>query len=74
MTAKEKKAQRTCDEWNAANPIGTAVRYWRGMREGDPTGTGKIYNEATVMGGSPVAWISGCRGCVALTHVEVCSR
>lgn len=68
---QEAKAQRECDEWNAKHPVGTRVRYWKLLRGGAPTGVGPTKHEATVLGGhTAVAWIEGCVGCVALTHVE----
>jgi len=58
-------------DWNARYPVGTLVRYWCGERAGEPSGVGRTYQEATVLGGhTAVVWIEGCSGCVALTHVE----
>ena len=52
-------------------PPGTLVRYWKGVREGEPTGYGKLRLADILSGHTAVAWIEGCSGCVALTHVEV---
>ncbi len=84
LILSEKGAQKVCDAFNAENPVGTQVRYWRGERDGEPSGTGKTYTEASVLayafakkrhstssGNTPVVWIEGCTGCIALTHVEV---
>lgn len=63
--------QRQVAEWNAQHPVGTRVRYWRGERKGEPSGEGITHSPATVLGGhTAVAWIEGCSGCVALSHVE----
>lgn len=60
------------DAWNLANPVGTLVDYWRGVREGEPSGQGRTRWNATVLGDhTAVAWIDGCSGAVALTHVRV---
>ena len=71
------KAQREADKWNAEHSVGTIVRYWRGVRryqdskvDEPPSGEGRVRHEATVVCESAVAWIEGCSGCVALTHVE----
>lgn len=74
MTRAEQRAaklQREADAWNAANPVGTVVRYWRGVREGAPSGTGPTYHKATILSGhTVVAWITGCSGCITVSHVE----
>jgi hypothetical protein len=58
--------------FNKANPVGTVVRYWKGVREGEPSGVGPTTHEASLLGGhTAVAWIQGCSSCVALSHVEV---
>lgn len=57
--------------WNAKHPIGTLVRYWRGLREGEPSGVGKVRHPAQAVSGTASVWIDGCSGCIALSHVEV---
>ena len=74
MNAKQllDRATKAAAAFNATYPIGTTVRYWKGTKDGNPTGEGVTTHEATVLGGhTAVAWIRGCSGCVALTHVEV---
>ena len=66
----KKPAQRECEAWNARHPIGTMVRYWRGTRDGEPSGTGPTTFAACVLGGVAVLWVRGLSGCVALSHVE----
>lgn len=62
---------KAVDRFNELHPVGTRVRYWTGVREGEGR-KGVTTHEATLLGGhTPVAWIEGARGCVALTHVEV---
>jgi hypothetical protein len=59
--------------FNNANPVGTLVNYWRGARNGfKPSGQGRTENRAMVLSGhTAVVWITGCSGCIALTHVQV---
>lgn len=69
--AAKARLQRTVDAWNAAHPIGTLVRYWTGVREGEGR-TGRTRSAAELLGGhTPVVWVTGPVGCVALGHVEV---
>lgn len=74
--ASQRKMQKACDDFNAAHPDGTKVRYWTGIREGEGR-PGKVGARAYVLGGhSPVVWIiaddpKAPAGTVALTHVEV---
>lgn len=63
-------AQREADAFNLAHPVGTVVRYWSGLKEGEPTGVGPINHLATVVCEHAVAWIEGARACHSLTHVE----
>ena len=58
--------------FNAENPVGTVVRYWRGIRDGAPSGEGPTTSPVTVVGGHTAAvWIHGCPGFISLSHVEV---
>lgn len=56
--------------FNDAHPIGTPVRYWKGVREG----AGKVSTTRTVaqlLGGhTAVVWLNGVSGCIALTHIQ----
>ena len=60
----------THDElWNAVHPIGTRVRYWRGLRSGEGQ-VSTTRSEAWRLGsGEPVVMVEGCAGGIALTHV-----
>lgn len=62
------------DAWNRANPVGTLVRYWKGIRQGEPSGTGATTCEAYDAYGTSVVFIEGCSGFVALTHVETIGK
>lgn len=48
---------------------GTLVKYWKGIKSGEPSGVGKIKASGD-MCGSEVVWIEGCSGCIAVTHIE----
>ncbi|GAB7044925.1 hypothetical protein [Catenuloplanes indicus] len=75
LDAEGAAAQAAADAFNETAPVGTLVRYWRGVRSGPASGVGRISHPASVLGGhSAVAWISGCSGAVGLTHVEVLDR
>lgn len=49
--------------------IGNLVKYWRGVKSGEPSGQGEIESLGE-MCGNQVAWIKNCRGCIAITHLE----
>ena len=58
------------DEWNAAYPVGTGVRYWPGARTG-PGIEATTRSRASVLGGhTSVVWVTDVAGCIALSHVE----
>ncbi len=58
--------QRKCDAWNAANPIGTIVKYHPVI--GNPEyRVRKTRTAAQLLSGhTPVLWLEGESGCVAL--------
>lgn len=64
------KLQREADAWNAKHPVGTMVQYWKGLREGAPTGVAPTRSEAQVMSDHISVWMEGCSGSVSVTHVE----
>ena len=70
--AKGKSEQQKVAAFNKSFPVGTQVKYWKGLKEGAPTGTGATRSEAELLGGhTAVVWVEGCTGAVALSHVEV---
>jgi hypothetical protein len=64
------RAAREVEAFNARVPVGARVRYWRGRREGAPSGEGAVRYPAEEVGGTASVWIEGCLGSVALSHVE----
>ncbi len=68
MSAAKRKA---VERFNRANPVGTPVLFWPGVRKGEGRES-KTRTEAQVLSGhTPVVWVEGYAGCIALTHVEV---
>lgn len=65
------RLKRAVDKFNRDCPIGTDVRYWKGVKRGEPTGVAAVRAPAELFGGhTPSVWLEGVSGCVALTHVE----
>lgn len=55
--------------WNTTTPVGTPVRYWTGIREGEGKRS-RTRTAAQVLGGhTAVVWVEGESSCIALTHV-----
>jgi len=63
------RAQRLADKFNTKNPIGTPVRYWTFLREGEGK-LSKTRSGAQEMGHSAVVWVEGEASCIALTHIQ----
>lgn len=64
----------TAESWNAAHPVGTAVRYWPVYPpvDGTPPLNTTTRSEAWALGdGSVVVSVVGRTGGVHLTHIEV---
>ena len=60
-----------CAEFNARHPIGSPLLAWFATRDDPPTPVEVIEPGATVLNGhTAVVWVTGGRGCVALTHVS----
>lgn len=72
--AKQKKLDEAVAIFNRQHPVGTRVRYWRGIREGAGL-VGFTKSAAGILGDhTAVVWIAGCSGCIALSHVEPLDR
>lgn len=56
--------------FNARHPVGTPVRYWRGLRAGAGA-VSRTRSAATLMSDHASVWIEGVSGSIALSHVEV---
>lgn len=59
-------------DWPAYDlPVGTAIRYWTGVRQGEGK-TSRTRSEPRMLGGhTSVVWVEGESSCIALTHIEV---
>lgn len=66
----EELAQAEAEAFNRAHPVGTLMRYWSGLKEGEPTGTAAIWHPATVVSQHAVCWLQGVSSCHSLSHVE----
>lgn len=69
LTRKE-LAQREADAFNDRHPIGTVLNYWRGLKEGPPSGSAPIRYPAGVMCDHASVWMDHVSGSIALSHVE----
>lgn len=56
-------------EWNKKYPVGTPVRYWSMLREGEGT-VSRTRSEAWNASGSDMVLVEGRSGGIALTHVD----
>ena len=63
------KQQTMAYLFNQTHAVGTPVRYWSGIKEGDGK-LSKTRSQADLMGGTAVVWLEGVSGCIALSHVE----
>lgn len=74
MKRETRRASIRATLWNKAHPVGTAVRYWTGVRVGEGC-VGTTRSHADVLGGhTAVVWVTGHSACIALTHVEPLRR
>lgn len=72
MTAADQLA--AVHAFNQANHVGTPVRYWKFLREGDGK-TARTRTPAQLHNGhTAVVWLDGVSGFLALTHVEPISE
>lgn len=63
------KMQAQCEAFNAKHAVGDTIRVWSGPIEGEPTAV-EIRYPAQVLGGhTPVVYVTGGQGCIALSHV-----
>jgi hypothetical protein len=62
------------ERFNAANPIGTPVRYWPGVRDGEGRESVTRSPAWALLSGQAIVCVEGYAGGIALTHVEVTSH
>lgn len=65
-----KKALKQAEKFNETTPIGTPVRYWPGVCEGEGIES-KTRSAAWVLGGhTAVVQVEDLGACIALSHVQ----
>lgn len=67
---KTAKVQKEVDAFNAAHPVGTRVRFWTGLREGEGKVSTTRSDAQALSGHTAVVWLTGVSGCVSLSHVQ----
>ncbi len=68
------RMQARCDRFNADHPVGSDVMFFNGL-VGEDGQIGAIKAPAHILSGhTPVVWIEGARGCIALSHVRPVPR
>ena len=61
---------RQCAAFNAKHSVGSTIRVWPGARHGAPVEVEIRYPAQVLSGHTPVVYVTGGHGCIALTHVE----
>ncbi len=74
IPTRAEMAELEAKAFNSRFSVGTVFRYWRGEREGEPSGVGELYHPATVVSEHAVAWIKGTTGCISLSQDEAVER
>ena len=64
-----KRIEREVNTFNEKYPVGTPVRYWPGLREGEGK-LSKTRSQAQRMCDHSVVWVEGHASCISLSHVE----
>jgi hypothetical protein len=63
------RAKRIVDDFNRRVPVGTLVQYGTGSRNGQGA-MGVTTTDARLLGSTPIVFVEGARGCIALTHID----
>lgn len=71
QSTHEREQVCLANEFNIKYPQYVMVRYWRGVREGEPSGEGMTRTPAQIVSGQAVVWVRGNSGCISLSHIEV---
>ena len=61
--------QAVCDAFNAKHVVGGTIRVWPGLIEGEPIAVEIRYPAQILSGHTPVVYVTGGHGCIALSHV-----
>lgn len=65
-----REAEAAAEAWNDAHAVGTPVRYWTGLREGDGAVSVTRWPASVLGGHTAVVWVEHEGACIALTHVD----
>lgn len=59
------------ERWNGIHPVGVLVKAYRGLiGDEEHAVTGRTRTRAELLSGhTAVVWVTGCSGCIALSHV-----
>lgn len=68
------KPAEAVTRFNQRHPIGTLVRYWKGVREGEGKESTTRSAAQLLEGHTAVVWLDGVSGCIALTHIQPVSK
>lgn len=63
------KMQTACDRFNAKHAVGDTIYVWTGPIEGKPVERIIRYPASILGGHTPVVYVTGGGGCIALSHV-----
>lgn len=70
MSKTKAEIQQRVNDWNEEHEVGTSVRFWPGLKKGEPR-LGVTSSEAWVLSGhAAVVKVKGYPGCISLSHVE----
>ncbi len=68
------EAELAVYKFNEAHPVGTRVRIWPGVREGDGIETVTRSRAEFTASKNAVVWTEARPSCISLTHVEVIEK
>lgn len=62
--------RRAVERFNETTPAGSPVLYWPGARIGEGRPSTTRSRAQLLSGHTPVVWVEGHSGCIALTHID----
>lgn len=62
--------ERQCEAFNLQHSVGDTIHVWSGPREGKPKAVQIRYPAQVLSGHTPVVYVTGGHGCIALSHVR----
>ncbi|WP_375454818.1 hypothetical protein [uncultured Methylobacterium sp.] len=61
---------RECAAFNDRHAVGDTIKVWPGPIEGEPKAVQIRYPAQVLSGHTPVVYVTGGHGCIALSHVQ----